>query len=70
MKKSMMMSWLGRMMPFQLCKRLRAFRNLIGISYNKLSFTTEKPETEKKPIFYLLGRFCDYRKECDAQRST
>ena len=46
MKKSMMMSWLGRMMPFQLCKRLRAFKNHIGIRYNKMSLTTEKTETE------------------------
>ena len=40
MKKSMMMSWLGRMMPFQLCKRLRAFKN-----HNKMLLTTEKKQS-------------------------
>ena len=55
MKKSMMMSWLGRMMPFQLCKRLKAFKNDIGIKYNKMFLKTE---TEKSNLRFL-GRFCD-----------
>ena len=33
--------------------------------------TTEKIETEKKQSYmYLLGRFCDDRKERDTHRST
>ena len=39
-------------MPFQLCKRLRAFKN-----HNKMLLTTEKTETEKKQSSISLEGF-------------
>ena len=53
-------------MPFQLCKRLRAFKNHIGIRYKKMPKNGER----QNAIFNLIGRFCDDRRECDKQRST